>query len=104
MLLRVPWRLGTDEFSTSLWLERVERVWRSGEDLVGLWSRKRFCGGDLGEANEGRMLGGCCCGRACYSEGLSVEVASYLVVRIVDPSQLRMQSLLCSQSHALGQD
>jgi hypothetical protein len=36
LLLIVPCRLGREEFSVSLLLERVETVCRSGDDLVGL--------------------------------------------------------------------
>jgi hypothetical protein len=38
-----------EELSVSLLFERVETVCRSGEDLVGLWSLKRLCGGECGE-------------------------------------------------------
>jgi hypothetical protein len=41
-----------DEWSVSLLLERVDTVCRSGEDLVGLWSLSRLCGGD-GEVKVG---------------------------------------------------
>lgn len=35
-----------EEPSVLLPLERVDSVWRSGEDFVGEWSLKRLCGGD----------------------------------------------------------
>jgi hypothetical protein len=49
----VPCLLGRDELSDSLVWEMVERVWRSGDDLVGEWSRYRLLGGDLGDCRYG---------------------------------------------------